>query len=350
MNLDTTVKEYFRIPERAHYKGTFGVELELEGTFVPRLNLLGWRCEEDGSLRKSNAEYVFSKPCTFNGTGIKVRRLFKALEENQAVISDSKRAGSHLHVNMQDFTLKQMWTFYTLCLLFENGLVEYCGKERVGNLFCLRTADCQRVLERVKAALNRGSLMNLKTDAIRYSAINLKSLFSYGSIEFRCMKTTTDIDYFMYWVGAIEAIRLSVSKFSDPKDVVSQFSLHGWEGMCKMILPDHERITNLISEDDAREAMWRAQEVAYAGDWHQTEENLGSVQWVDKKDLFNDKQRAEFKKVMNPTPPPPMPHPENVKINGRAPKFVVIDDRAEENKPKKKEEWFFDEDDVDDDF
>jgi len=47
---------------------------------------------------------------------------------------------------------------------------------------------------------------------------------------------------------------------------------------------------------------------------------------------------------MNPAPPPPM------KLKGRAPKFVVIDDIAEGNKPKKKEEWFFDEDEADDDF
>ena len=57
-----------------------------------------------------------------------------------------------------------------------------------------------------------------------------------------------------------------------------------------------------------------------------------------------------FDKVMNPAPPPPMPHPEGIKLKGRAPKFVVIDDIAEGNKPKKKEEWFFDEDEADDDF
>src|SRR5690606_22445922 len=125
----------------------------------------GWFVTMDGSLKAAEAyEYVLPAPDSLNNVHEHIFNLRSAINRNGGTVYDSVRAGVHVHINVQDMTLKQFFTFVTCFYSIEDLLVRWCGESREGNLFSLRTGDAEFPLFQLVQAIEERNLRHLNTE------------------------------------------------------------------------------------------------------------------------------------------------------------------------------------------
>lgn len=258
------------IPSEAIRTDHYGVEIEVEGRNLPRrLDSDIWRVEQDGSLKAAEAwEYVTPGPLSLDGVKSALDYLAAEYKQHRSVVDDSIRAGVHVHMNVQDWNIKQVVTFSTIYYILEDILMKHCGENREGNLFCLRTRDAEFVLFRLLRALTERNLKYLKEDIIRYSSLNYCSLFKYGSLEFRGMRGTGDLNAIYEWVEIIDELHHSSLKFDNPVDVVSTMSGDGQLQFLNRVLPTKAHLFKGADiEQSIEESTRRVQMIAFGVDW-----------------------------------------------------------------------------------
>lgn len=259
-----TIIEYIGADRQA---GEVGIEIEAEceNNVLP-LRVNGWRVERDGSLRGNAAEYVMAKPAKRHLVKRALKDWEKAMEGR--VLEDSGRAGIHVHVNVQDLTPKQLTSFMTLYLIFENALVEWCGASRVGNLFCLRARDAEAVCDMIRDVVARDAWHGLHTDALRYSSMNAKAIATYGSLEFRAMRSTKDINAIQQWVNMLLQLKDVAVAAESPIWLVEQLSIQGVEQFFEWVYERGKWPGLEFRYEDMIDGVRNAQTIAYARtDW-----------------------------------------------------------------------------------
>lgn len=255
-------------------EGEIGVELEIEGDGCAAIKPNQyWRIEHDGSLRGEACEIVLKKPCTRAHLPLRLKHLAKMVKLVE--FQDSGRAGIHIHVNIQDMTPKELVQMMCLYMIFEETLVEWCGEGRVGNLFCLRVSDAPFVLKVIREAVKTGRWRVLDTDQIRYSSMNLKAIAQYGSLEFRALRSTTDIGVINQWIEILLRVKDMSRAFASPQAIIEGLSAEGTEGFFGSImqgLPVQYNHAALIS------GVRSAQVLAYVrGKWLQGDEDQPDI-------------------------------------------------------------------------
>src|SRR5687767_9863504 len=93
---------------------TYGVEIEVEGVRLPGPDETPgmWRCERDSSLKTAEAwEYVLKYPTTLSGVKQALGALNDAYKGKKTKVHDSVRAGVHVHMNVQEWDIRQLMTF-----------------------------------------------------------------------------------------------------------------------------------------------------------------------------------------------------------------------------------------------
>jgi hypothetical protein len=264
-------------------RGDVGVEIEVEGRFLPD-DVEGWRRDEDTSLRGDweSAEYVMYQPVPIN----KVSDSLKILEDSfiKSEIMDTYRAGTHVHVNVQDLTMQQVINMVVLFLILEDYYIDFCAESRRGNHFCLRSKDAGYLITAIKNMCTLDDL-NYLNDEIRYSSINLTSLRKYGSIEFRSLESTTDFDKINLWCQMLYNLKEAAKGYKSPKEIMYAASYGGLEGICQGVLK--ENFASLVSDPQwqkkCREGLLRAQDIAFSREWKSSNLNIFSK----KRGLFN---------------------------------------------------------------
>ena len=175
-------------------KGDVGLEIEVEGTNLP-LHVEGFTRVHDGSLRgPETGEYIFASPCNLRETKKRLKNLLTEYENHATIIDTSYRTSTHVHINMQEDDMVTVYNMIILYLIFEDYLVKYCGEDREGNLFCLRMRDAEALLPMLLRAASSRSWSALSNEWLRYAAINVCALSKFGSLEFRSMRGTDDLD------------------------------------------------------------------------------------------------------------------------------------------------------------
>lgn len=275
--LDTLVRSYLR--ENKHRQGEVGIEIEVEGTALPRTIPSHWVIHEEHSLRGESAEYVLRNPVDRTKVPRVLNYLRDRLLENpetQAFMGPNTSV--HIHLNVQGMTLRQLYTYLTLQVIFDDLLVEYSGPTRKGNLFCLRAKDAEYMLAVVCDTLRRatsGVHVLRYDDTIRYSSINLVSLGKYGSVEIRSFRGTVDPDEIATWIEMLLCIKDASLTFRDPLDVIESFSILGQGGFLRRVLPPRF-INTLMGYTNAaqrlQDGMRLAQEIAFAATWEAARE------------------------------------------------------------------------------
>jgi len=210
-------------------EGRYGVEIEAEGNHLPRELPIPWRVENDGSLQAGFEahEYVMNKPASLEGVHDALKALKDAYKFNRSDVKDTQTSGVHVHVNVQDYTPKQLFTFITTYFILEELLLTYCGEDRQGNHFCLRAKDAEYIIDEFITSAKKHQLANLKGDNIRYCSLNPCSLFKYGSLEFRAMRGTGDLDAIETWVKILDQVRTASRNYANPAEVVKMMSIGG---------------------------------------------------------------------------------------------------------------------------
>ena len=199
----------------------FGVEIEMEGLGLT-IRVAGFDIVKEGSLRpvegEQGKEYVFKKPYSFDDSMAYLNLLADQCEGAE-LVQFSNRTSVHVHVNVSDLSAEQWFTFLFLWILFEEPLIAFCGEERKGNLFCLSSYEAETLLFTLERCAREGHLRYLNDD-VRYSAVNTAATNKYGSLEFRCMRGTLDINVLSTWLSTLARLREMAIEFDTPAALI----------------------------------------------------------------------------------------------------------------------------------
>lgn len=259
--------------------GDVGVEIEIEGKKLPREVNKYWRVDNDGSLRGEAFEYVLAKPLTPDMCFKSLDLLHKELTAPGVVVNDTVRAGIHIHVNYQEYTAMHVLNSLIIYFIVEDLLTHICGKTREGNLFCLRSSDAEAII--LDLLRLNGDFTQLGNDNYRYAAVNLKALKTYGSLEYRAMRSTIDMDGVVKpWISLLLKIREKCTQYASPADILNDYSQRGAEEFLKFIFDDAYQY--LVSDMDIRstltQSVWRVQMLAFSIKPEEIEARLGKPQ------------------------------------------------------------------------
>jgi hypothetical protein len=250
-------------PRRAK-EGEIGIEIEAEGQGFPGGGTY-WSIKGDGSLRGEACEYVLKHPASRADYQRHLTTLQKRWTDNRTQFNNSTRTSVHVHINVQELTITQVYTFICLYLVLENHLIEWCGEHRKGNLFCLRAKDAEFLLYTLEEAIRSGDYKKLDSNTLRYASINVRALYTYGSLEFRAMRGTSNIDLISHWIEILLAIKDASLTFENPQQIIEDFSAYGPIEFHNKVFPNN--IFPLNDTFPLKEGIRQVQNIAYAVDW-----------------------------------------------------------------------------------
>lgn len=269
----TTVRQVFGNSEQ---RGEVGIELEFEGANLPAEGFgTFWKRVADGSLRGESGEFILKKPIHRKEVAASLDLLEKVFASNGTKIVPTYRAGTHIHINVQDLNLPQVINFITLYFMFENTLLKLCSPERIGNHFCLRAKDASAIIDMLCSTVSRGSTDALHSDNFRYAAINVTSLPKFGSLEFRALESTTDWKKLQLWTDLHLALKDMALRYPDPVSILNEASGKGFEEFAKEVFGVlWPTLSPLYEEQDVREGVWEVQSVVFSKDWGKMNYNI----------------------------------------------------------------------------
>lgn len=243
-----------------------GVELEYEGVAG---TLLGNKLSNgsdllnvvnDHSLKHKGLEVIFSQPLCGDA-------IVEALDFVDKTLKSSKtephlkgnRCSTHIHINITDMLVSELWFFLVLCYFCEPVLVDLCHKDRRNNVFTVgmgRTLDFSNILSKIKA-----NSLNFSTENSKYRAIGLNSLATLGSLEFRMFHGTTDMQEVLRWINLIQELKAVVMQRKlNVVDTILGTMQSSPEETLKKILPNY----NTTLSDEAVSDMWQFARDMYA--------------------------------------------------------------------------------------
>lgn len=196
-----------------------GLELEIE--YVPNweeMTVSGMTSVEDGSLRNNGREFL-TKPATYSVARNILERFF---EKNKLGPDNySERTSVHVHANCQDLTKDQVAAVCLLYQVFEKLLYAFIGNERDKNIFCIPWDQTMITYSTLDSVLGAKGIQALKTWQ-KYTGLNLLPLFSLGTVEFRHMAGTNDLEKISIWLNLIGSLFAYARKhpINDIKDTL----------------------------------------------------------------------------------------------------------------------------------
>lgn len=276
------VRDFFNL-KAVKEEDAVGIEIEMEGRSLPTEHTEYWRVTGDGSLRGNGYEYVLQQPIPFKKVGPALKALQKSFKEWESLLSPSDRCGVHVHVNVQEMTMRQLMNFIILYASLENILVHYCGPSREGNLFCLRMCDAEHLADSLIDCVEHADIRYVVNDQYRYAALNVSALGRYGSLEFRSLQTPTDILEIETWAEMLLQVKKKSLEFQNPWEIVEYFSRNGEELFLDAIF---EHNSKLLKVKGYEERLWECtrlvQNIAY-----QEQE----ISWEDKEKEYPAKKK-----------------------------------------------------------
>lgn len=281
-----TIKEFCGF---AGTEGTFGVELEMVADKLPKSpNYFKkvWQVHGDGSLRGADtAEYVLSRPLDKEDLKEALDLLGGVLERKGIGLRESIYAGTHVHLNCQQFTIFDVVKVIVMYYCLEPLLIKYSGKYREGNHFCLSASDADWIVNYIRTSLESGYIDDLFDDSFKYSALNLSALGKYGSLEFRSFRSTYKTDDIYHWCMILNNMKEAAVKYESPGDIVSTFSTTGvYEFVTNAV--GKEYVDIFAAYDDFHRLTYsgvrNAQDIALGIDWG----NLKNTEKPNKSEHF----------------------------------------------------------------
>ena len=270
------VVKCFDLPNRKITNGDLGIEIEVEGVNLPHRIGKYWGVEYDGSLQGEAYEYVLSKPLKSAGVSDAMAYLKRSFDETNATINDSVRCGVHVHVNVQKLSIPELYNFITLYSLFEGVLLDFCGVGRDGNLFCLPLNKSPLLIRALRNCANGNDFGELYSDEYRYCAMNVKSLWQYGSLEFRALRGGPNLNKVERWAMFLLHLRELACSFENPVQLVECASMLGYKGFFDECVGGYEDLfTNCVNvSKKLKQGARGAFPIAFSRVWDEPKEEI----------------------------------------------------------------------------
>jgi hypothetical protein len=290
------------------FEGTYGIEIEAESLKKhPILEFTFWDVKEDDSLRHFGKEYVLKAPVFYNMVPEALDE-FATKTSKIKFLQDSISTSVHVHVNMLPEEWVTLANFLTIYMLTENLLIEYSGEYRRNNLFCLPIRSvpyvqklCNQIFTYVQAK-NYKFQRRLDEEQIKYAALNLSTLFRFGSIELRSFRGITDIPTIQSWIDIVQRmLEFSRQKITPPV-IMDSYKDKGAEFLYEVFGHSWQYLNHPNRDDLLRTNLWYASTLAYSmneDDWAKLD-TPATKQEFSEKVLNTIAQRifgCDFKKL-----------------------------------------------------
>lgn len=202
-----------------HLNTLIGMEIELEnssgvGNFpVPS----PWTTKGDGSLRNGGIELISAahRPEEFpESLALVLTWLHAGCRPDF-----SWRTSVHVHMDCSNMKVEDFKKLIILYFLFENSLFQFANPgRRDTNIFCapLTRVDFYSIRSFLNASAGneKDGLFDLTRTIQKYSALNLAHMFDFGTLEFRHLRGTSNIEQLLTWVGLILKLREAAERLS----------------------------------------------------------------------------------------------------------------------------------------
>jgi len=221
----------------------FGLEIEAELDLPLDYVNENWGVKADGSLRGEGVELVLH--------GARKRHWFRnelpLVWQKLATygIHDTMRAATHIHLNVIGMDRNQLVNLLTLYYLVEDIVIDtVCGKSKANNPFCQRLSDSTHIIEllrRVSQCEGWRGILNptINIDQWKYCALNLAPINTFGSIEFRALRTPqSDYKVVLNLMQMLTRMVRMSNKYSRPKDIFNSMSRNGYDRFLQLVLPE----------------------------------------------------------------------------------------------------------------
>lgn len=236
--------------------GDVGIELEMEYRTLdlPALDDWDefgqhWNRNRDGSLRGTNCEYVTRGPKPIYDVS-QILHILRPLLSEKALPRVSPRAATHVHVNCQSLTMQQVLVICTAWWWCEQLMVQYFDPTREGNLFCLGIRHASHAPYHFARRRATGHGPDPHHDIFmnsRYAALNLASLAKFGSLEFRCMPSTTNVDAIDKWTHMCYNVCKVHEQYKDASDFMDAVFHKGVKDILGSIFQIGQVVDELVS-------------------------------------------------------------------------------------------------------
>lgn len=200
-----------------------GIEIEVENMKNNVFLDYYWKAKADHSLRNNGLEFT-SIPLRGNQVEHALRYL------NERMCQDNKpdfsaRTSVHVHLNVRDMSWKQIKSLVLLYSLFEKHFFNIAGTRRENSIFCV-PLNRSTQLKALPTLENGGYKWH------KYNALNLGTILgdddvpTYGTIEFRHLYGTNNVELLMNWVNNILLLRKAsyLYKYDDLVDVIKNMN------------------------------------------------------------------------------------------------------------------------------
>lgn len=189
----------------------YGIEIETEGARMRRDvlddQLQYWDVTVDGSLKSSSPfELIFVQPLV--GAQIEA-----ALEEFRLISIPAQfkfplNTGVHFHMNVSDLTLEQVRRLMYISIVCESALIQYSGK-KFNNSFCIPVSCVSHeLIGRIGNFLSQEAMWDYSdVSSMKYLTINPASIFKLGTIEYRMMAGTGDVEKITDFLNVLGTLR-----------------------------------------------------------------------------------------------------------------------------------------------
>lgn len=223
--------------------GHIGIEIEVEGRSLPG-SVAGWRRITDNSLRTYYGEayeYVSSRPVKSTEVYTHLSGILGRFETKRGCsVVKSPRTSVHVHMNTRGLSAVQVVSWITAYAALEDALLGFCGDARRKNLFCQPLYNQAQAREQAYLLVSpdvRHDRVYFRhsPDNLKYCALNLGAFQRYGSLEFRSLYGTVDLDTIITWIQHLCAVRkFAVSQ--TPTQIAHELDTLGPDGLCKKVL------------------------------------------------------------------------------------------------------------------
>lgn len=263
-----------------------GIEYEFEGWDGHQPHTYWEKQHDDGSLREGGCEQVTRGGIV--GSGIR-----KAVEEICALAKTRKwktgvpRASIHIHLDVTDLDVDKRELAVLVCnyMLVEHILFAYAGDWRRSTGYAVAIEDGQidfkAIGDLLFRLLSKEEFQRVAKNLSKYQALNLNPLVRFGTIEFRHMPTTWDVERVMDWINMILAIKKSSTdeRFKEPLKTLSAL---GPEKYCAEVFG---KIWPKISHLLAPHRVWNAVDNAMAIMAMGGAVKSNKIDWQDRNEI-----------------------------------------------------------------
>lgn len=230
MLFESSVQEVHGLKDSNIAPDAVGIEIEMELPGSVDTSTLSttkdWSVKSDGSLRNFGLEFV-SRPFSLLHEHHVLGKSWADIISSPQLVKadwDCPRASVHVHVNVRDLTYNQLMNGILAYLLLEGTLVDYCGRWRKGNLFALRIPEAAANFQHIKNSITNFSKIQINSEQ-RYSAMNLVSLSTFGTIEFRMLGSVYDPRLIRLWASGLRhLIDRAAQMYSSPPEIYQRYT------------------------------------------------------------------------------------------------------------------------------